>query len=72
MKRYKKALISYENEDCINYLFLCKHSENLDELKEYISKVMETRKVYTYKIRSISDTNEKEIEEIKGWCKDNE
>ena len=69
MKKYKKVLISYEGEECINYMFLCKHSSNLDELKEYIDKVMKTRKVYNYKIHSVTDTNEQEIKQIRKWCK---
>ena len=69
VKRYNKVLITYENDECINYLFLCKHSDNLDELKYYISKVMETRKVYNYNIKEISETNEGDIENIKRWCK---
>ena len=72
IKRYNKVLISYENEECINYLFLCKHSKDLNELKQYIEKVMETRKVYKYKIHSISETNEKDIENIKKWVKNND
>lgn len=67
MKKYKKVLISYEDEECVNFLFLCKHSNNLEELKQYIDGVMKTRKVYTYNIRSISDTNEEDIEDIKRW-----
>ena len=60
MKRYNKALISYETEDCINYMLLLKHSKDLDELKYYIQKVMETRKVYKYKIHSVEEITEGE------------
>ena len=72
IKRYNKVLISYENEECINYLFLCKHSKDLKELKDYIGKVMETRKVYKYKIHSIEETNEQDIENIRKWVTKND
>ena len=69
IKRYNKALISYESEDCINYLLLLKHSENLEDLKYYIGKVMETRKVYKYKIHSVEEITEGEallLKQIEG------
>ena len=69
MQRYNKVLISYEEPECIQYMFLCKHSKSLDELKLYIDKVMKSRKVYEYKIHSIEETNDDDIENIKGWVK---
>ena len=53
MKSYRRGRgdyeFKYESEECIDALFKCKHSKNLDELKENISKVMKTRTTYKYR-----------------------
>lgn len=71
MKRYKKVMISYESEDCKNYLLLLKHSKNFEELKHYLDMVMKTRKVYNYHIHSIEDVSEGEAILLKQLEEDN-
>lgn len=49
-------MIDYESKECVENMLLSRHAKDLDEFKLYLTKVMETRKVYRYRRSEDADT----------------